>query len=76
MADDHCYLQKYYDFNSVSYDLSVCDAACRVDHVCAARAVDFGDYRDCVDEEGAGVVHGASATLLVSMAISSFWWSW
>ncbi|CAL8358759.1 unnamed protein product [Arctogadus glacialis] len=76
MADDRCTLQKYYDFNSVSYDLSVCDAACRVDHVCAARAVEFDAYRDCVDEEGAGVVHGASTTLLVSMAISLLWWSW
>ncbi|KAJ3597631.1 hypothetical protein NHX12_001148 [Muraenolepis orangiensis] len=80
MAGDNGYLQKYYAFNSVNYDLSVCDAACRVDHVCAARAVDFGGYRDCLDDEerggAAGVVHGTSVSVLVPMAISVVWWSW
>ncbi|KFR02456.1 Acid sphingomyelinase-like phosphodiesterase 3b, partial [Opisthocomus hoazin] len=42
------YLQRYYEFNSVSYDLTPCEEACRVDHVCAIREVDFTKYNRCV----------------------------
>uniref|UniRef100_A0A8D0A1U1 Acid sphingomyelinase-like phosphodiesterase n=1 Tax=Sander lucioperca TaxID=283035 RepID=A0A8D0A1U1_SANLU len=44
IASSRCYLQKYYEFNSVSYDLTECNSDCRVDHVCAAREVDFDRY--------------------------------
>ncbi|KAM6910522.1 acid sphingomyelinase-like phosphodiesterase 3b [Xenentodon cancila] len=58
IATDHCYLQKYYDFNSVSYDLKDCDNACRVNHVCAARELDFGRYEKCLVTEGAVSIYG------------------
>lgn len=69
IAKDPCYLQKYYDFNSVSYDLTECDSDCRVDHVCAAREVDFKSYEDCVVKEGAAAIHGGLLPLL-SVAVS------
>lgn len=48
IAHENCYLQTYYSFNSVNYDLSVCNADCRIDHVCAMREVDFDAYEQCV----------------------------
>ncbi|XP_027865435.1 acid sphingomyelinase-like phosphodiesterase 3b [Xiphophorus couchianus] len=67
MAADRCYLQKYYEFNSVSYDLTECDGDCRVDHVCAAREVDFKRYEQCLLKEGAVSIYGG-LLLVVSMA--------
>uniref|UniRef100_A0A665SWS5 Acid sphingomyelinase-like phosphodiesterase n=1 Tax=Echeneis naucrates TaxID=173247 RepID=A0A665SWS5_ECHNA len=52
IANSHCYLQKYYEFNSVNYDLTECDSNCRTDHVCAAREVDFKMYENCLKEGG------------------------
>uniref|UniRef100_UPI0037E7C18B acid sphingomyelinase-like phosphodiesterase 3b n=1 Tax=Semicossyphus pulcher TaxID=241346 RepID=UPI0037E7C18B len=69
IANDHCYLQKYYEFNSVSYDLTECDSDCRVDHVCAAREVDFDRYEQCVLKEGAAVISGGLLPVL-SVAVS------
>ncbi|KAM3873298.1 acid sphingomyelinase-like phosphodiesterase 3b [Diretmus argenteus] len=69
VARDPCYLQKYYEFNSVNYDLTECDSDCRVDHVCAAREVDFDRYERCVEKEGAASVHGALVPVL-SVAVS------
>lgn len=48
ISKDPRYLQQYYEFNSVSYDLTPCEEACRVDHVCAIREVDFTKYNECV----------------------------
>ncbi|XP_069752222.1 acid sphingomyelinase-like phosphodiesterase 3b [Narcine bancroftii] len=45
------YLQKYYKYDSVSYDLSKCDRYCRIDHICAIKAVDFVKYQECVQRE-------------------------
>ncbi|XP_059195752.1 acid sphingomyelinase-like phosphodiesterase 3b [Centropristis striata] len=64
IATDRCYLQKYYEFNSVSYDLSECDRGCRADHVCAAREVDFDRYERCLEREGAAAVYGGMLPLL------------
>ncbi|XP_074538800.1 acid sphingomyelinase-like phosphodiesterase 3b isoform X1 [Halichoeres trimaculatus] len=69
IAKDPCYLQKYYDFNSVSYDLTECDSDCRVDHVCAAREVDFMSYEECVVKEGATAIYAGFLPLL-SVALS------
>uniref|UniRef100_A0A3B5ATB3 Acid sphingomyelinase-like phosphodiesterase n=1 Tax=Stegastes partitus TaxID=144197 RepID=A0A3B5ATB3_9TELE len=69
MASDHCYLQKYYDFNSVNYDLTECDSDCRVDHVCAAREVDFDKYEACLVKEGAAFIYGGLLPVL-SVAVS------
>ncbi|XP_071325959.1 acid sphingomyelinase-like phosphodiesterase 3b [Trachinotus anak] len=68
IASSHCYLQKYYEFNSVSYDLTECDGDCRLDHVCAAREVDFEKYNDCV-AGGAAAVYGGLLSVL-SVAVS------
>lgn len=78
MASDRCYLQKYYEFNSVSYDLTECDADCRVDHVCAAREADFESYDICLKEAGASVVVGGGLLPLLSVALSllSARWFW
>ncbi|KAM7083518.1 acid sphingomyelinase-like phosphodiesterase 3b isoform 2-T3 [Ciconia maguari] len=48
VSKDPRYLQQYYEFNSVRYDLTPCEEACRVDHVCAIREVDFTKYKECV----------------------------
>ncbi|KAM6371216.1 acid sphingomyelinase-like phosphodiesterase 3b isoform 2-T2 [Pluvialis apricaria] len=48
ISKDPHYLQQYYEFNSVRYDLTPCEEACRVDHVCAIREVDFTKYNECV----------------------------
>lgn len=48
IAREPRYLQQYYEFNSVRYDLTHCEATCRVDHVCAIREVDFTKYNECV----------------------------
>ncbi|XP_029928014.1 acid sphingomyelinase-like phosphodiesterase 3b [Myripristis murdjan] len=69
IASSHCYLQKYYKFNSVSYDLTECNSDCRIDHVCAARAVDFHRYEHCLEEEGAASVYGGLLPV-VSVALS------
>ncbi|GCC17489.1 hypothetical protein chiPu_0020587 [Chiloscyllium punctatum] len=41
LSQDKDYLQKYYEYNSVSYDLGDCDDWCRTDHICAIRNVDY-----------------------------------
>ncbi|XP_004551023.3 acid sphingomyelinase-like phosphodiesterase 3b [Maylandia zebra] len=69
VADDPRYLQKYYDFNSVNYDLRDCDSDCRVDHVCAAREVDFDRYEHCLVKEGAVFIYGGLLPL-ISVALS------
>lgn len=74
MTQESCILQKYYDLNSVSYDLSACDANCRIDHVCAARAVGAEEYDKCV-KDGAPLT-GLFVTMLpVIFAILSITWT-
>ncbi|XP_070691484.1 acid sphingomyelinase-like phosphodiesterase 3b [Pempheris klunzingeri] len=68
IANDRCYLQKYYEFNSVSYDLTECNSDCRVDHVCAAREVDFDSYQRCLKDGAAGT--NAGLLLVLSAAVS------
>ncbi|XP_017271108.1 acid sphingomyelinase-like phosphodiesterase 3b [Kryptolebias marmoratus] len=70
IASDRCYLQKYYDFNSVSYDLTACDSDCRVDHVCAARELDFDRYEQCLVKEGVVSVNGGLLLVVLSVAVS------
>lgn len=72
IAEEKCYLQKYYEFNSVNYDLTECDADCRVDHVCAIREVDFEAYESCVVKEGAS--SAAPALLTVGLAVTLGMW--
>ncbi|XP_047454340.1 acid sphingomyelinase-like phosphodiesterase 3b [Mugil cephalus] len=72
IASDRCYLQKYYDYNSVSYDLTNCNSECRVDHVCAAREVDFDKYEHCLVKEGAASINGGLLPAL-SVALTLLW---
>lgn len=70
IAHENCYLQKYYDFNSVNYDLSICNADCRIDHVCAIREVGFEAYEKCVDKEGASSAVPAFLTIVFALTVS------
>lgn len=72
MANDRCYLQKYYEFNSVNYDLTECNSDCRIDHVCAAREIDFDRYEHCLEKEGAASIHVALLPVF-SVALSLVW---
>ncbi|XP_054476990.1 acid sphingomyelinase-like phosphodiesterase 3b [Anoplopoma fimbria] len=69
IANHHCYLQKYYEFNSVNYDLTECDSDCRIDHVCATREVDFTKYEGCLLKEGAVAISSGLLPVL-SVAVS------
>ncbi|XP_004679460.1 PREDICTED: acid sphingomyelinase-like phosphodiesterase 3b [Condylura cristata] len=44
ISSEQAALQRYYVYNSVSYDLQACGAGCRAEHVCALRAVAFDAY--------------------------------
>ncbi|KAM4795827.1 acid sphingomyelinase-like phosphodiesterase 3b [Rhinophrynus dorsalis] len=57
ISTDRCYLQKYYEYNSVSYDLEDCEETCRVDHLCAIREVDFIKYNECLRTESSSCRH-------------------
>ncbi|XP_056619222.1 acid sphingomyelinase-like phosphodiesterase 3b isoform X2 [Triplophysa dalaica] len=70
ISNEKCYLQKYYEFNSVSYDLTDCNNDCRIDHVCSMREVDFKDYEKCVLKEGASATGPMLFTLIPSLVLS------
>ncbi|XP_076008710.1 acid sphingomyelinase-like phosphodiesterase 3b [Genypterus blacodes] len=73
MTNNTHYLQKYYEFNSVSYDLTECNATCRVEHLCAAREVDFHSYKSCLGK-AAVFTHGGLLpvlTVAVSLILSN-----
>ncbi|XP_078187027.1 acid sphingomyelinase-like phosphodiesterase 3b isoform X2 [Callithrix jacchus] len=53
IAGDQGALQRYYAYNSVSYDAGICDEACSTQHVCAMRQVDFNAYTACLYASGA-----------------------
>ncbi|KAG5271435.1 hypothetical protein AALO_G00179710 [Alosa alosa] len=73
MAQDSCILQKYHDFNSVSYDLSTCNADCRIDHVCAARAIDQKDYDQCVKDGAPPTGLFVAMLPVISVVLSIAW---
>uniref|UniRef100_A0A2K5Q8J9 Sphingomyelin phosphodiesterase acid like 3B n=1 Tax=Cebus imitator TaxID=2715852 RepID=A0A2K5Q8J9_CEBIM len=52
IASDQGALQRYYAYNSVSYDAGICDEACSTQHVCAMRQVDFDAYTACLYASG------------------------
>uniref|UniRef100_A0A4W2HIB6 Sphingomyelin phosphodiesterase acid like 3B n=1 Tax=Bos indicus x Bos taurus TaxID=30522 RepID=A0A4W2HIB6_BOBOX len=52
IASDQGALQRYYVYNSVSYDTRACDEACRAEHVCALREVAFDGYAVCLRAPG------------------------
>ncbi|NWW45245.1 ASM3B phosphodiesterase, partial [Pedionomus torquatus] len=65
ISKDPHYLQQYYEFNSVRYDLAPCTEDCRIDHVCAIREVDFTKYNECVKTS-------SSASAIVSVWLLLF----
>ncbi|KAM5322050.1 acid sphingomyelinase-like phosphodiesterase 3b [Glossophaga mutica] len=52
IARDQGTLQRYYVYNSVSYDTRICSEACRDEHVCAMREVAFDAYAACLRAPG------------------------
>lgn len=48
IASDQGVRQRYYLYNSVSYDDRPCDEACRAEHVCAINHVAFEAYSACL----------------------------
>ncbi|XP_043849045.1 acid sphingomyelinase-like phosphodiesterase 3b [Dromiciops gliroides] len=49
LTQDNCALQRYYRYNSVSYDLDPCEQGCRAEQLCALREVDFAGYERCIN---------------------------
>ncbi|XP_076993636.1 acid sphingomyelinase-like phosphodiesterase 3b [Tamandua tetradactyla] len=67
IASERDALQRYYVYNSVSYDARTCDEACRAEHVCALREVAFEVYAACLRGPSAAPAPGRAlllATLL------------
>ncbi|KAG8451190.1 hypothetical protein GDO86_003444 [Hymenochirus boettgeri] len=64
IANDPSYFKKYYEYNSVNYDLNVCKDVCRVDHICAIREVDFSKYDECVRTESSSSKHAFETNLM------------
>ncbi|XP_067386834.1 acid sphingomyelinase-like phosphodiesterase 3b [Emydura macquarii macquarii] len=71
ISQDKHYLQQYYQFNSVKYDLAECDEGCQVDHVCAISAVDFIKYDECLKSRSFASVSALPATPLFFLCILS-----
>lgn len=69
IASDEHMLQRYYIYNSVSYDYSTCGDICRTEHVCAMRQVAFNAYATCLHGLGSQLVPGLllMLTLLPSL---------
>ncbi|XP_026965293.1 acid sphingomyelinase-like phosphodiesterase 3b [Sagmatias obliquidens] len=63
IASDQDALQRYYVYNSVSYDTLACDEACQTEHVCALREVAFDGYAACL--RAAGVAPAPRLALLL-----------
>ncbi|KAM6216972.1 acid sphingomyelinase-like phosphodiesterase 3b [Rhynchocyon petersi] len=68
-------LQRYYVYNSVSYDHQACGRACRTEHVCALREVDFDAYDACLRALGTAPVPRLQLLLaaLVGMRVLLVW---
>uniref|UniRef100_A0A8D1PH47 Sphingomyelin phosphodiesterase acid like 3B n=1 Tax=Sus scrofa TaxID=9823 RepID=A0A8D1PH47_PIG len=64
IASNKDVLQRYYDYNSVSYEPQPCDEACRIEHVCALREVAFDAYAACLRDPG--VAHAPCLALLLA----------
>nr|XP_034359060.1 acid sphingomyelinase-like phosphodiesterase 3b [Arvicanthis niloticus] len=56
IASEQQILQRYYIYNSVSYNHLTCEDICRAEHVCAIQHVAFSTYAACL--------HGLSAKLV------------
>ncbi|XP_074074061.1 acid sphingomyelinase-like phosphodiesterase 3b [Macrotis lagotis] len=64
MARDGGVLQRYYRYNSVSYDSGPCEPACGAEHLCAIREVDFAKYERCLQVAGSACARPGALALL------------
>lgn len=71
IASEPQILQRYYIYNSVSYNNLTCEDSCRVEHVCAIQHVAFNTYATCLHSLGAQLVPGflLIPTLLPSLHV-------
>lgn len=65
IASDQHTLQRYYVYNSVSYDHSACGDICRTEHVCAMQQVAFRPYATCLHGLGSRLLPGFLLMLTV-----------
>ncbi|XP_042544657.1 acid sphingomyelinase-like phosphodiesterase 3b [Dipodomys spectabilis] len=68
IGSDQDMLQRYYVYNSVSYDTAPCEGGCRTEHVCAMQQVAFPAYTSCLRASGAALAPGLA--VLVSLAVA------
>ena len=52
LSMDPSLMQKYYLYNSVSYNDGPCDDECQLNHICAIRNLDTEKYEDCLTSTG------------------------
>ncbi|XP_004643022.2 acid sphingomyelinase-like phosphodiesterase 3b [Octodon degus] len=67
IASDQDKLQRYYVYNSVSYDTTACGETCRAEFLCAMQEVDFDAYYACLSNSGAGPRLGGLLVLLATL---------
>ncbi|KAB1268860.1 Acid sphingomyelinase-like phosphodiesterase 3b [Camelus dromedarius] len=71
IASDQGALQRYYVYNSVSYDTQACGDACRAEHVCALREVAFDAYAACLRAPGAAPAPHLALLLAALLGLSA-----
>ncbi|XP_069479164.1 acid sphingomyelinase-like phosphodiesterase 3b [Ambystoma mexicanum] len=72
ISTNNCYLQKYYEYNSVNHDLTICDHNCRIDHVCAIREVDYSKYDECLSTESSSSMSQQVSLLIIITLVVLF----
>ncbi|OXB61865.1 hypothetical protein ASZ78_004571 [Callipepla squamata] len=72
ISEDAEYLQQYYDFNSILYDLAPCGDTCRADHVCAIREIDFMRYEECLKASSSASAGGSACAVLLCLLLGIF----
>lgn len=69
IASDQDALQRYYVYNSVSYDLLGCSEACRAEQLCAIRHVDFAAYQSCLSDLATAPAPGLAILLALLLGL-------
>jgi|UniRef100_A0A8C0XKJ7 sphingomyelin phosphodiesterase acid-like 3 len=69
IASDSDTLQRYYVYNSVSYDTGKCSFSCRVEHTCAMQHVTFHAYTACLHGPGTALAPGLESLLAVLVSL-------
>ncbi|XP_016043327.1 acid sphingomyelinase-like phosphodiesterase 3b isoform X1 [Erinaceus europaeus] len=69
IASDQEVLQRYYVYNSVSYDLLDCREVCRTEQVCAMREVAFAAYESCLRSPAAKPASGFALLLAALLGL-------